>query len=76
MEQLEARVLKLEAASNKQSGMMKHKQPMADHDMGGPMGTVPQPVAPMPRQVVERADTCSEQFTCIYVLQSREFAGP
>lgn len=52
MEQLEARVLKLEAASNKQSGMMEHmmknRQPKSDHDMGGPMGTMPQPAAPMP----------------------------
>ena len=52
MDQLEARVLKLEAASNKQSGMMehmmKHRQPMSDHEMGGPMGTMPPPAAPMP----------------------------
>lgn len=52
MDQLEARVLKLEAASNKQSGMMQHMmkqtQPMSEHDMGGPMGTMPQPAAPMP----------------------------
>ena len=52
IDQLEARVLKLEAASNKQAGMMehmmKHKAPMSDHDMGGPMGTMPQPAAPMP----------------------------
>lgn len=52
MDQLEARVLKLEAAANKQSGMMKHmmkdKQPNSEHDMGGPMGTMPQPAAPMP----------------------------
>ena len=51
IDQLEARVLKLEAASNKQAGMMehmmKHKAPMSDHDMGGPMGTMPQPAAPM-----------------------------
>ena len=52
MDQLEARVLKLEAASNQQSGMMKHmmehKQPMSEKNMGGPMGTMPQPAAPMP----------------------------
>ena len=52
MDQLEARVLKLEAASNEQSGMMKHmmehKQPMSEKNMGGPMGTMPQPAAPMP----------------------------
>lgn len=52
IDQLEARVLKLEAASNEQSGMMKHmmkdKQPMSEKNMGGPMGTMPQPAAPMP----------------------------
>ena len=52
MDQLEARVAKLEAASNQQSGMMKHmmkdKQPMSEESMGGPMGTMPEPAAPMP----------------------------
>ena len=51
IDQLEARVQKLEAASNKQAGMMehmmKHKAPMPGHDMGAPMGTMPQPAAPM-----------------------------
>jgi hypothetical protein len=45
VDKLEAQVRSLEAASNRQSGMMehmmKHKQPMSDHDMGGAMGTMP-----------------------------------
>ncbi|MBI2798704.1 MAG: hypothetical protein HYX63_00205 [Gammaproteobacteria bacterium] len=52
IQQLEARVLKLEAASHEQSGMMKHmmkhKQPMAEKSMGGAMGTMPQPAPQMP----------------------------
>lgn len=51
MDRIEARVLKLEDALNKQSGMMEHmmihKQPMSEHDMGGSMGTMPPPAAPM-----------------------------
>ena len=56
IQQLEARVLKLEAASNEQSGMMKHmmkqKQGMSKKGMGmgGAMGTgtMPQPAPQMP----------------------------
>ena len=51
IDQLEARVLKLEAASNEQSGMMKHmmkhSESMPDKNMGNPMGTMPPSTAPM-----------------------------
>ena len=51
IDQLEARVLKLEAASHEQSGMMKHmmkhSQSMPEKTMGSPMGTMPPTAPPM-----------------------------
>ena len=54
IQQLEARVLKLETASHEQSGMMKHmmkqKQGMSKKSMGmgGAMGTMSQPAPQTP----------------------------